>query len=76
MKSFLKSLTFGIIAILAVGFGIGVYILQAPSIEQPKASKFQLHTRTAVRGRPTVNSKPLRLYQRCLSFQSGSPIYQ
>ncbi len=59
MKGFLKSLTFGIILILAVGFGIGVYILQAPSIEQKKASKFQLHTRTAVRGRPTVNSKPL-----------------
>ena len=59
MKAFLKSLTFGIIVILAIGFGIGVYILQAPSIEQTKASKFQLHARTAVRGRPTVNSKPL-----------------
>lgn len=59
MKVFLKSLTFGIIVILAIGFGIGVYILQAPSIEQTKAPKFQLHARTAVRGRPTVNSKPL-----------------
>ena len=59
MKAFLKSLTFGIIVILAVGFGIGVYIFQAPSTEQTKASKFQLHTRTAVRSRPTVNSKPL-----------------
>ena len=59
MKAFLKSLTFGIIVILAIGFGIGVYILQAPSIEQTKTPKFQVHTRTAVRGRPTVNSKPL-----------------
>ncbi len=59
MKAFLKSLTFGIIVILAIGFGIGVYILQAPSVEQTKTPKFQVHTRTAVRGRPTVNSKPL-----------------
>lgn len=59
MKAFLKSLTFGIIFILAVGFGIGVYILQAPSVEQKNTAKLQVHTRTAVRGRPTVNSKPL-----------------
>ena len=59
MKALLKSLTFGIIFILAVGFGIGVYIFQAPSVGQTKAPKFQIHTRTAVRGRPTVNSKPL-----------------
>lgn len=59
MKAFLKSLTFGIICILAIGFGIGVYILQAPPVEQKNAPKLQLHRRTAVRGRPTVNSKPL-----------------
>lgn len=59
MKAFLKSLTFGIIVILAVGIGIGVYIVQAPSVGQTKTPKFQMHTRTAVRGRPTVNSKPL-----------------
>ena len=59
MKAFLKSLTFGIIFILAVSFGIGVYILQAPPVEQKNAPKLQLHRRTAVRGRPTVNSKPL-----------------
>ena len=59
MKAFFKSLTFGIIFILAIGFGIGVYILQAPPVEQKNAPKLQLHRRTAVRGRPTVNSKPL-----------------
>ena len=59
MKAFLKSLTFGIIFILAIGFGIAVYILQAPPLEQKNAAKLQIHNRTAVRGRPTVNSKPL-----------------
>ena len=59
MKALLKSLTFGIIFILAVGFGFGVYILQAPSVEQTKVPKLQMHTRTAVRGRPAVTSKPL-----------------
>ena len=59
MKALLKSLTFGIIFILAVGFGIGAYILQAPPVEQTKTPKFQIHTRTAVRGRPVVTSKPL-----------------
>jgi hypothetical protein len=59
MKALLKSLTFSIIFILAVGFGIGVYILQAPPVEQTKVPKFQIHTRTAVRGRPVVTSKPL-----------------
>ena len=59
MKALLKSLTLGIIFILAVGFGIGAYILQAPPLEQTKTPKFQIHTRTAVRGRPVVTSKPL-----------------
>ena len=59
MKAFLKSLTFGIIFLLAIGFGISVYILQAPPVEQKNSPKLQMHTRTAVRGRPTLNSKPL-----------------
>ena len=59
MKALLKSLTLGIIFILAVGFGFGVYILQAPPIQQTKVPKLQIHTRTAVRGRPVVTSKPL-----------------
>ena len=59
MKTLLKSLTFGIIFILAVGFGIGAYILQAPPVEQTQTPKFQIHARTAVRGRPVVTSKPI-----------------
>ena len=59
MKAFLKRLTFLIIFILAIGAGICVYILQAPPVEQKKVPKLQIHTRTALRGRPTVNSKPI-----------------
>lgn len=59
MKALLKSLTLGILFILAVGFGFGAYILQAPPVEQTKVPKLQIHSRTAVRGRPVVTSKPL-----------------
>ena len=59
MKAFLKRLAFLIIFILAIGAGICVYLLQAPPVEQKKVPKFQIHTRTALRGRPTVNSKPI-----------------
>ncbi len=59
MKAFLKRLTFLIIFILAVGFGICVYLLQAPPVEQKAVPKLQIHTRTALRGRPTVDSKPI-----------------
>ena len=59
MKAFLKRLVFLIIFILAIGAGICVYLLQAPPVEQKKVPKLQIHTRTALRGRPTVNSKPI-----------------
>ena len=59
MKAFLKRLVFLIIFILAIGAGICVYLLQAPPIEQKKVPKLQIHTRTALRGRPTVDSKPI-----------------
>ena len=59
MKAFLKNLIFFIIFILAVGFGICVYIFQAPPVEQKAVPKLQIHTRTALRGRPTVDSKPI-----------------
>lgn len=59
MKAFLKRLTFLIIFIIAIGAGICVYLLQAPPVEQKKVPKLQIHTRTALRGRPTVDSKPL-----------------
>ena len=60
MKALLKSLTFLIIFVLFVGLGFSVYVLQAPPVEQKKAPKLQIHTRTALRSRPTVNSKPIR----------------
>ena len=59
MKAFLKNLIFFIIFILVIGFGICVYILQAPPVEQKAVPKLQIHTRTALRGRPTVDSKPI-----------------
>ena len=59
MKAFLKRLTFLIIFIIAVGAGICVYLLQAPPVEQKKVPKLQIHTKTALRGRPTTDSKPI-----------------
>ena len=60
MKTFLKNLILFVVFILAIGAGICVYLLQAPPVEQKKPPKLQIHTRTALRGRPTVNSKPIR----------------
>ena len=59
MKALLKSLIFLIIFILVIGFGISIYLLQAPTVEQTETPKLQIHTRTALRGRPTVDSKPI-----------------
>ena len=59
MKTFLKRLTFLIIFIIAIGACICVYLLQAPPVEQKKVPKLQIHTRTALRGRPTTDSKPI-----------------
>ena len=59
MKAFLKRLTYLIIFITAIGAGICIYILQAPPVEQKQVAKLQIHTRTALRGRPTVDSKPI-----------------
>lgn len=59
MKAFLKKLILLIIFILAIGAGICVYLLQAPPVEQKKVPKLQIHTQTALRGRPTVDSKPI-----------------
>ncbi len=59
MKTFLKNIVFLIIFLLVIGAGICIYILQAPPVTQKEVTKLQIHTRTAIRGRPTVNSKPL-----------------
>jgi hypothetical protein len=59
MKALLKSLIFLIIVILLVGLGISVYLLQAPPVEQTGVPKLQIHTRTPLRKRPTVDSMPI-----------------
>lgn len=59
MKALLKSLTFLIIFTIAIGAGICVYLLQAPPVEQKGVPKLQIHKRTALRKRPTVDSKPI-----------------
>ena len=59
MKALLKSLIFLIIFALVIGLGIVVYLLQAPPVEQTGVPKLQIHTRTALRGKPTVDSKPI-----------------
>ena len=59
MKALLKSILFLIILILVIGFGIAVYLLQAPPVEQTGVPKLQMHTRTALRKRPTVDSMPI-----------------
>ena len=59
MKALLKSLIYLIIFTVVIGAGICLYLLQAPPIEQKGVPKLQIHKRTALRGRPTVNSKPI-----------------
>ncbi|MDE0424809.1 MAG: hypothetical protein OXN25_08085 [Candidatus Poribacteria bacterium] len=59
MKALLKSLTYLIIFSIVIGAGICLYLLQAPPVEQKGVPKLQIHKRTALRGRPTVDSKPI-----------------
>ena len=59
MKALLKSLIYLIIFTIVIGAGICLYLLQAPPVEQTGVPKLQIHKRTALRGRPTVDSKPI-----------------
>ena len=59
MKSFLKGLSIFLFIVIIIGFCFCVYILQAPPVAKPDPPKLQVHTRTALRSRPTVNSKPI-----------------
>ena len=59
MKALLKSLIYLIIFTVVIGAGICIYLLQAPPVEQKGVPKLQIHKRTALRGRPTVDSKPI-----------------
>ncbi len=59
MKSLLKILSIIIFIAIIIGLCFCFYILQAPPVAQPDSPKLQVHTTTALRGRPTVNSKPI-----------------
>ncbi len=59
MKALLKSLIYFIIFTVAIGAGICVYLLQAPPVEQTGVPKLQIHKRTALRKRPTLDSMPI-----------------
>ena len=74
MKALLKGLFFIILFFLIIGVCFGVYVLHAPPVAQPEEPKLQVHTRTSVRGRPTVNSKPVA-YTKNVSLFSIEQIY-
>ena len=59
MRSFLKTLTLGLFFVIIIGVCFCIYIFHAPPIPELEPPKLQVHKRTAVRGRPTVNSKPI-----------------
>lgn len=74
MKTLLKGLSIGLFIILVIGVLFCIYILNAPPVAKPAAPKFQVHTKTPVRGRPTVNSKP-RVYTKDVYLFSIDTMY-
>ena len=59
MKTILKTFLIVLFIAIVIGFLFSVYVLNAPPIAESKPPKLQVHTRTAIRGRPTTNSKPI-----------------
>ncbi|MCG9126488.1 hypothetical protein JT359_02700 [Candidatus Poribacteria bacterium] len=59
MKSLIKGLLWLIFILTIIGFCASVYILNAPAAPKDGEAKLQVHQRTALRGRPTVNSRPI-----------------
>ena len=59
MKSVLKKLFIVVFILLIIGFFFCIYVMQAPPVAAPGQPKLQVQVRTAVRGRPTVNSRPI-----------------
>ena len=59
MKTIIKTFLIVLFIAIVIGFLFCVYVLNAPPIAQSKPPKLQVHTRTAIRGRPTTNSKPI-----------------
>lgn len=59
MKIILKTFFIVLFIALIIGFLFCVYVLNAPPVAQTEQPKLQVHTRSAIRGRPTTNSKPI-----------------
>ena len=60
MKKLLKGLGILLFILIIAGSLFCIYLLNAPPIAEPGTPTLQVPTRTAIRGRPTVNSKPIR----------------
>lgn len=58
MKSVFKSIGLILLIFVFIGVCFCVYVFQAPPVPDTDPPKLQVHSRTSVRGRPTVNSKP------------------
>lgn len=58
MKIILKTFLIVLFILIGIGFLFSVYVLNAPPIAETEPPKIQVKMRTAIRGRPTVNSKP------------------
>lgn len=59
MKSALKRLFTVLFILLIIGLFFCIYVMQAPPVAEPEQPKLQVHVRTTVRKRPTVNSVPI-----------------
>lgn len=59
MKTLLKGLIWQFFILIIIGFCVIVYILNAPPLPKVGEAKLQVHKRTALRGRPSVNSRPI-----------------
>ncbi len=59
MKIILKTFLIVLFVAIVIGFLFCVYVLNAPPIAQTEAPKLQVHISSAIRGRPTTNSKPI-----------------
>lgn len=58
MKTILKTFLIFLFILIVIGFFFSIYVLNAPPIAETLPPKIQVKTRTAIRGRPTFNSKP------------------
>lgn len=71
MKIILKTFLTVLFILIVIGFLFSVYVLNAPPIAETPPPKLQVQVRTAVRGRPTVNSKPLGYTESKYRFDVG-----